>query len=202
MNSGFIGSEYDFSLFDPNTFSAEAEKKLVARLLKAPFIDDPWIRRRLASYVLEEAWERDRIVLQLVEFFFRDKVPADLFAAVREFDSVLAALGKRGHFVHQFEVLIFGWAVISMLINHNTRLQDTFRFDAPREVFSVWLMASVVHDFGYPLQMGRDVMEKLYTWYRALGMYEVAELYKVRGTIRNEKGRGPSKAALSVLVGL
>jgi hypothetical protein len=177
MNNTYAGSEQDFSLFDSGMFSATAEKKLIDRLLKAPFVDDPRLRMRLASYVLQEAWERDRIVLQLAKFFFREDFPAGLFAVEREFDFVLGATGRRGHFVHQFEVLVFGWALIDMLFNYDARVHEAFHFTTKREIFSVWLATSLVHDFGYPLQMGSDVMKKFSEWYRALGMSEVADLY-------------------------
>jgi hypothetical protein len=177
MISEYVASEQDFMLFEPSTLSAGSEKRLIEVLLKEDFVDSPWLQRRLASYVLSETWERDGLVLDVVKFFFQGNLPVELFDVAREFDSVLAAAGKRGHFVHQFEVLILGWALIRMLINHDRDLQQAFHFETPREIFSVWLMASLVHDFGYPLQMARDVMGKLSTWYQTLGMSEVAELY-------------------------
>jgi hypothetical protein len=201
--SGAYGLEYDFPLFDPNTFSTEAEKKLIDRLLKAQFIDDPWLRRRLASYVLAETWERDRIVLQVLQFFFRGKFHAELLGIIRELDSVLAALGKRGHFVHQFEVLVFGWALISMLVDSDPEIQKMFGFLTPREVLMVWLTASVVHDFGYPLQMGSKVMKKLCTWYDVLGMTELAELHKsTEEQYESERAEGLARVGMQVWSGL
>jgi hypothetical protein len=134
--------------------------------------------------------------LQLAEFFFREDFAAGLFAVEREFDFVLGATGRRGHFVHQFEVLVFGWALIDMLIHIDETAQQSFRFPTKREVFSVWLMTSLVHDFGYPLQVGRDVMKKFSEWYQALGMSEVADLYTIsQKQYETSKRRGLKRLA-------
>jgi hypothetical protein len=158
--------------------STVAEKKLLELLLEEDFINDPWLQRRLGSYALADTTERDRIVLEIVKFFFQGTLHSELFAAVREFDTVFASLGMKGHFIHQFEVLIFGWALIRMLIDQDESIKRSFRFNTPREIFFVWLMASVIHDFGYPLQVAEDVMKKMFAWYRALGMSEIAELFR------------------------
>jgi hypothetical protein len=173
----------DFSLFEPNVLSTVAEKKLIHLLLEEEFINDPWLQRRLGCYALADTTERDRIVLEIVNFFFRGRLPSEIFAVEREFDSVFAVLGKKGHFVHQFEVLIFGWALIRMLIEQDKGIKRSFRFNTPNEIFFVWLIASVIHDFGYPLQVAGGVLEKLFEWYQALGMSEVAELFQ--GLMKN-----------------
>lgn len=177
-----VAADQDFWLFEPNVFSTTAEKRLIELLLEEDFIYNPWLQRRLGCYVQAETAERDRIVLDIVKFFFQHflekRFPSELFAVVREFDSVFASLGKKGHFVHQFEVLVFGWALIRMLIKQDKGLWKPFCFYSPREIFSVWAMTSVIHDFGYPLEAARDVMKRFFEWYRALGMSEVAELYQ------------------------
>ncbi len=168
----------DFSLFEPNVFSTASEKKLIELLLNEDFIDDPWLQRRLSCYVLADTMERDRIVLEIVKFFFRGKLPNKLLTVEREFDSVFAVLGMKGHFVHQFEVLIFGWALIRMLIEHNKSIKKSFRFNETEDIFIVWLAASVTHDFGYPLQLAKDVMKKFLGWYQILGITDAIKLYK------------------------
>jgi hypothetical protein len=183
MIGDYVAADLDFSLFEPNVLSASSEKKLIELLLDEDFINDPWLQRRLSCYALADTVERDRIVLEIFKFFFQGTLPSELFAVVREFDSIFAVLGKRGHFVHQFEVLIFGWALIRMLIEHNKGIKKSFRFNSPKDIFFVWLMASVIHDFGYPLQVAEDVMKKFHAWYRALGMSEIAELFQ--GLIKN-----------------
>jgi hypothetical protein len=178
MISDFIISEQDFDLFEPNIFSPMAEKKLIELILEENFLDNPWLKRRLVSYCMAEAWEKDRLVLDLVKFFLQEKLPSELFVVLRKLDSVFASLGQKGHFIHQFEVFIFGWALIRMLIEHDKSIKKAFRFKSPKEIFTVWLLASVVHDLGFPLQMASDVMAEFSTWYQVLGMTEVAKLYK------------------------
>ncbi len=178
MIGNSVAPNQDFWLFEPNVFSTAAEKRLIELLLEEDFLDDPWLQRRLGCYVQTDTTEKDRIVLDIIKYFFRERLPDNLFAVIREFDSVFASLGKKGHFLHQFEVLIFGWALIRMLVEHDKSIRKAFHFKTSEKMFSVWLLASVIHDIGYPMQLSEDLMKKLFAWYQALGMSEVAKLFK------------------------
>ena len=166
--------------FQTGTLGEEAERGIIGGLLdhSFKFLQDPRIQRRLASYVRARATEKDILILELMNLFWNIPYGKELFLVFRDFDNIIGLLGKKGHFVHQFEVFIFGLYLITHILQSGNHKETLFKFDNNNKIFFTWLLASTVHDLGYSLQAAKDIIAKLSDLYLKMYMKNLSKKYK------------------------
>jgi len=165
-------------LFSPISLGQSAEKELIASLLEEGFLSDPVLQRVLASYAITDELEKDRIILDLLKLLWERHSIHEVFLVFREFDTFFAVLGKRGHFVHQFEVFILGWYLIRHLMCFDSVNKMLAKLGAVPEVFSTWLITSTAHDFGYPIALATKLITSLAELYQQLGANNLSHKYR------------------------
>jgi hypothetical protein len=160
------------------TLSEKAEKDLISNLLENDIFKSSWVQRRLASYPLAIEAEKDILILELMEHFW--KLPASniLFSVFRDFDKVFTVLGKKGHFIHQFEVFLLGWHLINQLIEKDRNKIFLSKFGNYERLFYSWLFVSTAHDFGYPLQLADELSKKFSKLYNKIHLNSLSDKYK------------------------
>ena len=175
-----ILDEQTTPLFQTGTLGEEAERKIIGGLLdhSFSFLQDPRIQRRLASYVRARPAEKDMLILELMNLFWNIPYGKQLFLVFRDFDNIIGLLGKKGHFVHQFEVFIFGLYLIIHLLQFGSHKKSLFKFDNDNKIFFTWLLASTVHDLGYSLQVAKDIIAKFSDLYLKIYMKNLSKKYK------------------------
>ena len=101
----------------------------------------------------------------------RDSFKVESYKA---FDLFLAQLGRRDHYIHQFEVFLLGCFFLRYLHpTHSKCSKIALKMDDP--ILQAWLYASTSHDFGYPLQSADALLSDLGSRYRSFGLPVVAD---------------------------
>lgn len=161
---------------DVSALSEDAEKVLIKKLLDQPFFaKDIKIQRLLAYYPNLPLKDKDRAITLFMQEIWKDD---KFFEAFRAFDVLLAVAGKRGHFIHQFEVFLFGLNVILMAQERGCDLEKIFKFKDISKIIETWLFASSVHDFGYPIEAGDKIVKKIGDLYSKFGFKKIQEKFK------------------------
>lgn len=169
------------------TLSETAERILISNLLKMDYFKSPWIQRRLASYPLAIEAEKDVLILELLGYLWKIPPSDRLFSVFKDFDKVFTILDKKGHFIHQFEVFLLGWHLINQLLEKDRKEIFKSIFGNHKRIFNSWLFASTAHDFGYPLQLAKDLAKKFSELYNKIHMRELSTKYNKLSKNQNIK---------------
>jgi hypothetical protein len=165
-------------LFQAGTLSEEAERRIISDLLDSRFFEDFRVQRRLASYVRAIPSEKNNLILELMNFFWTIPYGKKLFSVFKDFENIFSLLGKKGHFVHQFEVFLFGLYLITNLLQLKLDKNRLSKFGTDKKLFLTWLLASTAHDLGYCLQVAKDIIARLSDLYLRMYMKNLAAKYK------------------------
>ncbi len=169
---------YDHSFVpyaDTTALSEDAEKVLIRKLLQQTYFNDVRVQRLLAYYPNLPLKDKDRAISLFMRRLWSD---TKFFEAFRAFDFLLAVAGKRGHFVHQFEVFLFGINIILMAQEKGCDLTKVFKFDEIDQVFDTWLFASSVHDFGYPIEAVNKIVKEIGKLYNTFGFKNIQDRFQ------------------------
>jgi hypothetical protein len=175
--------------FSPEIFEAyrKAEMKLVESVLDFETFKDENIQSLLIEYIISrEDNERVQIIINLMKAFWIRKYaapgPMKIFEVQSQFEDMLYALGKRGHFLHQFLCFLLGSYIIKAILGFKTKKTvRQFGFFNKSDIFFTWLLTSCVHDCGYPLQVVDALAEHMGKLYNSLGMKDTGCLYESVG---------------------
>lgn len=154
------------------TFDQEAERKIIGHLIKTNYFNELSIQRRLACYAKASLAEKDLLILEFMKFFWQKESAKELFYVFRDFDVLFSTLEKKGHFVHQFEVFIFGWCLfweIALKMKRTPDENDNY--------FKLWRMTSTSHDLGYPLELSNKLSTKFSKLYGSIGLKKLSTEY-------------------------
>lgn len=158
------------------TASKEAEINLVSNLLEHYFKKNSRyqsVHRLIAIYPNTPFRQKDKIVTEIFKNIFG---PDSFFEAFSAFDNILSATGARGHYVHQFEVFLLGLNFIKLF---SARCPDSPHFSGKdEEVILTWMLTSLTHDFGYPVEMAESIISSLGKAYKDFGLSTVSDAYE------------------------
>lgn len=158
-------------------FSQRAEKELIAGILKHPELTGKYIQRRLSCYPFIGLVSQGQVITELLMKLWGQEFN-ELIKTVKNFESFLGGIRKRGHFIHQFEVFILGLNIISRIEELTKLAGKDYPFNNPASVFRRWLMTSTVHDFGYPLEAANDLSKEIAVLYETMGFTKTADTFK------------------------
>lgn len=165
-------------LFSTPVLGEEAEKQIIEALIGRSFFKDPLVQRRLASYVKARPSEKGRLILELMDLLWGFPSGSRLFYVFRDFDNILGLLGMRSHFIHQFEVFLFGLCLITRLLDLNPNNNRLFKWDSVEKIFFTWLLASTAHDLGYPWSVAKAIITKFADLYSKIHMKNLSNRYR------------------------
>lgn len=153
-------------------FSNDALKNLVEMIKESGTLD--LIQDELDEFAeATEHGERQRLIRQMLvqlwaQYNLKEKAEK-LVDVARKFEKILDLVVSRRHFEHQFETFLLGHIVLDelkKLLPENDRTRILGEED---EMEMTWLMTSSLHDIGYPLQQGTQIMEELCQMYQEMG---------------------------------
>ena len=165
-------------IYSATSFSEIAQVRLIRDLLAEEYFKTPKVQRLLASYPCANEDEKDQIVLQIMTYLWSLPQANDIFKVFRDFDAVFSILGKKGHFIHQFEVFLLGHFILQKLLKLDKEATLLRFFKIIDRLHYSWLIAANAHDFGYPLQMHNELSEKFSILYDRLHLKKVSKLYE------------------------
>ena len=115
--------------------------------------------------------------MELMKVLWQDGPEVGLLNSFEKFDRFLRALGRRDHFIHQFEVFLFGWFLIDFLVSRGNSLESLTPFKL-QPFLKLWLMTAMGHDLGFPLQESPKIFKALDELYghRSIGLYRTSNL--------------------------
>ncbi|MCK5158159.1 MAG: hypothetical protein KAR08_03315, partial [Candidatus Heimdallarchaeota archaeon] len=144
----------------PGTSSQIAEIGLIENLLELKHFKKPQIQRRLAVYPYESYAKKNELICELMKLLWPEQVKIDLFSIYKDFDYFMTATGRKGHFIHQFEVFLLGLNLLLVLWKKKPNL-SIFKAKSKEELINIWLITATTHDCGYPLQIAPDIVNDL-----------------------------------------
>ena len=176
-----IQSKYaDIPIFSYASFSAAAEKTLIERLINKKNFKDIFVLRNLSYYPWVSIEEKNLIIKDLMVHFWQipSRTTKQFMLIYRDFDTIFSILGIRGHYIHQFEVFMLGWYIISQIIKKKSF--DLFKpyFKDQDDLFYSWLYTSSAHDFGYPFQKARKLTKRFSKLYKKIYFIELSNSFK------------------------
>ncbi|MCK4816444.1 hypothetical protein KA005_11810 [bacterium] len=165
---------------------SEAEKKLVKSLLETDAFGEETLYRLLTDYVLcRDDRERANIILDIMKEFwvkiYKTPQASEIFNILMEFEDILYALGKRGHFIHQFNCFLLGCYILKAIMGLKAKkksISEAFGSQDESEYLFTWLLTSSAHDCGYPLQVVDELAKHLSGIYDSLEIKETGNIYK------------------------
>jgi hypothetical protein len=125
-----------------------------------------------------ESREKEKIkaITKIMTLLWGDGKSAQLLDFFAKFERFLLAIGKRDHFIHQFEVFLLGWFIIHALVKKGFCIEEYMSFSS--SVFlQTWLMTAMSHDLGFPLQEEPEIIKVLKELHESLGTKEIATHY-------------------------
>lgn len=141
----------------------KSERKLIAPIVSNNIFDDTTIKRLLATYPSANESAKTDLISQLMTELWKRQ---EIFKTFQTFDYFLALSGKRGHFVHQFEVYILGINFLLFLKGLRSDLHNDFKLQDFDQILYAWLITSTAHDFGYPVEAAHKIVGKLSELYK------------------------------------
>lgn len=154
--------------------SVEAEENIIEPLLDFDIFNDVTVQRSLTQYPHLNFENKTQTVKSILKLLWDKFLNVSIFEQFEKFDQVLAVIGIRGHFVHQFEVFLLGLYFIDFINKKNTLFDKSSLNDA----IKVWLIVSTAHDFGYPIQDGPSSLLEISKMYKTFGFNEISNSVK------------------------
>lgn len=150
-----------------------ASKELVRPLFDISVFRQPPILRRLALYPTADLQTREVIAEYIAGNLLSDMFPRslELVKVFRQLDYVLAGVGEKRHFVHQFEVFLLGSTILSKLLKARGAL-PTLPGSSESDIFRGWMIAALFHDLGKPTEKVKEIAKALNKIYQTLGSAE------------------------------
>ena len=176
---------------DAKTFSQQAEANLIESLLELPMFSKIDVQRKLALYPYAATQDKNELICKLMNTLWPVDVSTNLFPSLNDFEIFLTGSGKRGHFIHQFEVFLLGMNLLITLMNRAKDIKSLFGTEETEWIYKTWLITSTAHDCGYPLQEAINIKTRLFTLYRNLDMQSMASKYE--GIVMNQILAGESE---------
>ena len=175
-------------------FTQVAEEQLIEGLLKfsMPSLMDEQARRYLAAYPYKLESERIKVIREIINTlkpFNRSNILIDSFAA---FEGFMLSIGKRDHFIHQFEVFLLGWYVFCTLSEKSTCQTVPIEGFVPleaEEIFLFWLITAMTHDLGFPFQESPKIIEQLWRLHKDVKLTDIANLYYAFGKMLTSRDK-------------
>lgn len=169
---------FNIPIYSSTNFSQFAQENLINDLLSEDFFKNPSVQRQLASYPCVHENEKDKIILNLMNYYWNMPTANDFFMIFRDFDAVFSILGKKGHFIHQFEVFLLGHFLIQKLLQSKNSSYLLELFENKERLHYAWLLTATAHDFGYPLELSNKLAGKFSSLYGKLKFKTISEQYK------------------------
>ena len=182
MSSPFFTEDNNFFFV---SLTNKAREQLIKPLLDLLYYGDKkeLVLWELSSYPHRNTAKKIKIIENLAGIILPEIELSNLLKVLRDFGNYHISVGRREHFIHQFEVFLLGWAVIRTIAQEK---DYKILFDmSDREVFKLWMMIALVHDLGQLLQQHPKIINKLATLYQRLGADSIAKKYKdiLKGSI-------------------
>jgi hypothetical protein len=160
----------------------DAEAKLIEPLFRfCPLcLKDIQSQRYLATYPYTEGPGKIQVIRQIIRTLKPLRESAPLLKLFEKFEAFMWAIGKRDHFIHQFEVFLLGWYIFSALTEKtgSDRIEISGLGPIDSEVFfEYWLLTAMGHDLGYPLQESPNIISELRKLHQDGRLRGVANLY-------------------------
>ena len=118
---------------------------------------------------------RPSLIRRIMQYYWKNPYQDEILKKMEEFERYLLALGKREHFIHQFEVMLLGLNFLDIIVDKTSSPKARFGFDEWIDVFYTWTIAAMGHDFGYPYQVVTEMLNTFSSLYKGLSMHRIGE---------------------------
>lgn len=136
--------------------------------------DNVTIRRLIHLYPSTLHSKKPNLIWKIMEYYWDSNYRKSILEKLISFEKFLLALGKREHFVHQFEVMLLGLNILEVIKEKRGR-PDIFKFEEWKDIFLTWTVTAMGHDFGYPYQVSSEILSELSLLYKELNMDNLSD---------------------------
>jgi hypothetical protein len=178
------GSEIIHELLGQTHLSPQI--RLVENLLEIKKIKTVSVERQIAAYPFVANVYKGSLICKIMKELWPYSDGDRLFSIFNEFENFLTAIGKRGHFIHQFEVFLLGASILSPLFKQR---QSVFKVSSVKKLIEVWLLSSMTHDFGYPIEVSEKILTTVSGLYEKFDLKHVSERFssiKIEDILKKE----------------
>ena len=137
------------------------------------------IKRLINVYPATQQLFRPRLIRRIMSFYWKSPFSIAMLGYMEKFEKYLLSLGKREHFIHQFEVMLIGLNLLHLFRSRISNLSTgyNFGFNDWQEIYYTWSLAAMGHDFGYPYEVASEMLEQI------AGLYDNVHMEKLAGLI-------------------
>jgi hypothetical protein len=183
----------------PNDFYEFLTESTVADLL-LPILDNAdalgvstlKAQRHLALYPSINHHQRPEIISEILcSILETEEIP--FISSFKTFESLLGAVGKRDHFTHQFEVYLLGMNLLlglSECVKKKLATTSKFREQLSQDLPSVallWLVTSVFHDIGYPVQETASLLNEFSVLFQSYNLKILSQTLLQNNPVEGEE---------------
>jgi hypothetical protein len=137
--------------------------------------DTVTIRRLINLYPETPQNLKPALLRDILNYYWKPPFQNAILNTLEKFEKYLLSLGKREHFIHQFEVMLLGLNILHLSRNNILNVKEIYGFEDWRDVYYTWTITSMGHDFGYPYEIATELMTELSSLYGSIGMMRVSE---------------------------
>jgi len=169
------------------SLAIEAQEDLLASIVNSssfPRLNALEIESRLSKYAFSGARNREVIVSEIVSPLLEEILTSSrivrkkVFDSFRAYDAYSVQSGKKYHYLHQFDVFLLGLSIMCTIWDQLEAKKNYFGYEDPVHMFHAWVLTSIVHDFGYPLESLEDRIKDLAKIFGDLGARAVSSKLK------------------------
>jgi len=151
-----------------------AQVQLVRNLLKHEAFSKLPVERQLAAYPYTQNVHKANLICRIMKELWPYPEGDKLFDIFKQFENFLTAIGQRGHFIHQFEVFLLGLNVILTMVDEQPK---SFKVKSSNDLIMIWMLTSMTHDFGYPIQYSSKILSTLSLLYEKFDLDYLRDRY-------------------------
>lgn len=147
----------------------KASKALIISLLDLELFADPDVLWRIGLYPTSETHGRENIAAYVLKKVVGEVLVSgdEVVDVFRRFDYILAGVGRKRHFLHQFEVFLLGANIINL---HAIKLCSALGPSTDLGmVYRAWMLCALFHDLGKPIEKVQEITTRLGDAYASLG---------------------------------
>ena len=147
----------------------KSEMELIRPLLRLDIFHGAEIRKLLATYPFLNLSEKEEVICALFEYLW-EGMGKQIFSRFRKLDGFMRASGKRGNFIHSFEVFLLGINLLFVLYLRNGNLLKQIGVESFDDLVKIWGVIAGAHDIGRPLVIQYSISEEISQAYEQLGI--------------------------------
>jgi len=176
MHKHEVAPDHMYFSSDYFAMTNAAQEDLILPLLSASLKIHTRFKAAIARFPFVDIKGKIGIISQISKGVWPFNKHPELLGCLNKFERMLRALDKRDHYVHQFNVFLLGWQILSALYKKEPELTNG---ESIKDSLLAWFTASIFHDIGYVLESLPKALLFFEGIYRELELNPLADQFQM-----------------------